>query len=117
MLESVDLIVLPEISTVPNVCVVPEPVMLTPDILPDDDRPNRCECCGAGMCPSHIVAMKYHDNWMDYPLKFRQQRGEMIDNVDVRLHYQNCDDLVQIFDLEASLMSAQATIFKLLKIF
>ena len=35
---------------------------------------------------------------------------ELIKNVDVRLQYQNCDDLVQIFDLEASTMSAEATI-------
>ena len=34
----------------------------------------------------------------------------IIKDVDVRIDYQSCDDLVQIFDLEASVISAQATI-------
>ena len=36
LVESVERITLPEISIVPNVCVVPVPVIFTPEILPDD---------------------------------------------------------------------------------
>ena len=42
-------------------------------------------------------------------LKKIKEIKELVEKVDVRLHYDNCDDLVQIFDLEASVMSAEAT--------
>ena len=42
-------------------------------------------------------------------LKKVKEIKEMIKSVDVRLHYKNCDDLVQVFDLESSVISAQAT--------
>ncbi len=38
----------------------------------------------------------------------------IIKNVDVRIDYQSCDDLVQIFDLESSVITAQATILSAL---
>ena len=38
----------------------------------------------------------------------------IIKDVDVRIDYQSCDDLVQIFDLEASVISAEATILSAL---
>ena len=37
-----------------------------------------------------------------------------IKDVDVRIDYQSCDELVQIFDLEASVISAEATILSAL---
>ena len=40
---------------------------------------------------------------------------KIIPNIDVRTDYQNCDDLVQVFDLEASVISAEATILSALK--
>ena len=39
----------------------------------------------------------------------------MIKDVDVRIDYQSCDDLVQVFDLESSVISAEATIISALK--
>ena len=36
LVESVERITLPAISIVPNVCVVPVPVIFTPEILPDE---------------------------------------------------------------------------------
>ena len=38
----------------------------------------------------------------------------IIKDVDVRIDYQSCDDLVQVFDLEASVISAEATILSAL---
>ncbi len=38
----------------------------------------------------------------------------IIEDVDVRIDYQNCDDLIQIFDLESSVISAEATILSAL---
>ncbi len=38
----------------------------------------------------------------------------LIKDVDVRIDYQSCDDLVQVFDLEASAISAEATILSAL---
>jgi len=38
----------------------------------------------------------------------------MIKDVDVRIDYQSCDDLVQVFNLEASVISAEATILSAL---
>tara|TARA_B100000700_G_scaffold289464_1_gene346796 strand:- start:3064 stop:4821 length:1758 start_codon:yes stop_codon:yes gene_type:complete len=40
---------------------------------------------------------------------------DLIKDVDVRIDYQSCDDLVQIFDLESSVVSAEATILSALK--
>ncbi len=34
---------------------------------------------------------------------------DVIQDVDVRIDHQNCDDLVQVFDLESSVISAEAT--------
>tara|TARA_Y100000589_G_scaffold331705_1_gene386479 strand:+ start:726 stop:2486 length:1761 start_codon:yes stop_codon:yes gene_type:complete len=39
---------------------------------------------------------------------------EEIKNVEVRIHSQNCNDLVQVLDLEASIFSAEATILSAL---
>ena len=35
---------------------------------------------------------------------------ELIKNVDVRINCKNCDDLIQVFDLKSSVISAQATV-------
>ena len=39
---------------------------------------------------------------------------DMIKEVDVRIDYQGCDDLVQVFDLESSVLAAEATILSAL---
>ncbi len=39
---------------------------------------------------------------------------DMIKDVDVRIDYHSCDDLVQVFDLESSVISAEATILSAL---
>ena len=46
--------------------------------------------------------------------KIRSIRNSIKD-VDVRIDYQSCDDLVQVFDLESSVISAEATIISALK--
>tara|TARA_B100000700_G_scaffold331714_1_gene467446 strand:+ start:7072 stop:8838 length:1767 start_codon:yes stop_codon:yes gene_type:complete len=51
---------------------------------------------------------------LELGIKKVKEIKESIKNVDVRLHYQNCDDLVQIFDLESSVISAQATMLSAL---
>ncbi len=38
----------------------------------------------------------------------------MIKDIDVRIDYLNCDDLIQVFDLESSVISAEATILSAL---
>ncbi len=39
---------------------------------------------------------------------------DIIKDIDVRIDYQSCDDLIQIFDLESSVISAQATMLSAL---
>ncbi len=43
-----------------------------------------------------------------------QEVKNMIKKIDVRIDYHNCEDLIQIFDLESSTISAQATILSAL---
>ncbi len=47
-------------------------------------------------------------------LKKVQDIKNIIENIDVRIDYQSCDDLVQVFDLESSVISAQATLLSAL---
>ena len=39
---------------------------------------------------------------------------DMIKDIDVRIDYLNCDDLIQVFDLESSVLSAEATLLSAL---
>ena len=52
---------------------------------------------------------------LEIGLKKVKEIKNLIPDVDVRFGYQNNDDLVQVFDLEASVFSAQATIISALQ--
>ena len=62
------------------------------------------EYCGV------IKDKKLLETGLDKVLKIKN----IIKDIDVRIDYQNCDDLVQAFDLESSVMSAEATILSAL---
>ena len=54
-------------------------------------------------------------DFLEIGLKKVKEIKNLIPDVDVRFGYQNYDDLVQVFDLEASVFSAQATIISALQ--
>ena len=53
-------------------------------------------------------------NLLESGLKKIVDIKNLIKDVDVRIDYQSCDDLIQVFDLEASVISAEATILSAL---
>ncbi len=53
-------------------------------------------------------------NLLESGLKKVLEIKDIIKDIDVRIDYLNCDDLVQVFDLESSVISAEATILSAL---
>ena len=67
----------------------------------------------SGVMWKHCGVIK-DKNLLESGLKKIIDIKNIIKDVDVRIDYQSCDDLVQVFDLEASVISAEATILSAL---
>ncbi|WP_413678488.1 FAD-dependent oxidoreductase [Prochlorococcus sp. MIT 0916] len=67
----------------------------------------------SGVMWKHCGVIK-DKNLLESGLKKIVDIKNLIKDVDVRIDYQSCDDLVQVFDLEASVISAEATILSAL---